>query len=126
MSTYKLTPLDELKLERKRLREERAIAGRRLSYQLQYLGDNWGSLITRGVTSSMKSKFVDALDNFSSGSSSSVTPFVTKKATPWLGIITSNLPQIGKLAWRIVKPTIMAFVAKKVSSAIFGKKKSKR
>lgn len=50
MSTYKLTPLEELRLEKKRLREERAIASRRLSYQLQYLNNNWGSMLTKEVT----------------------------------------------------------------------------
>ena len=47
MSTYKLTPLEELRLEKKRLREERAIASRRLSYQLQYLNNNWAQLHTK-------------------------------------------------------------------------------
>ena len=50
MKSYKLTPLDELHLEKKKLREERAISGQRLSYQIQYLADNWGSMLTKGVT----------------------------------------------------------------------------
>ncbi|NCB26583.1 MAG: hypothetical protein EOM62_14080, partial [Bacteroidia bacterium] len=77
MSTYKLTPLEELRLEKKRLREERAIASRRLSYQLQYLNNNWGSMLTKEVTSSFKTKFAETVDNLSNGSSSSVTPFIT-------------------------------------------------
>ena len=59
MSTYKLTPLEELRLEKKRLREERAIASRRLAYQLQYLNDNWGSMLTKGVSSSVKTKIAE-------------------------------------------------------------------
>ncbi len=126
MKTYKLTPLEELRLEKKRLREERTIAGQRLSYQLQYFNDNWGSMITKGITSSIKSKFADTVDNFSSGTSSSVTPFVTKRSNPWLGIITSNLPQIGGIAWRLAKPAVFAFGARRLSSMFFGKKSKRK
>lgn len=126
MKTYKLTPLEELLLEKKRLQEERAISGQRLSYQLQYLGDNWGSLLTKGITSSIKTKFAETVDTFTSGSSSSVTPFVTKRTNPWLNLITSNLPQIGGVAWRLAKPAIIAFAAKRVSSLIFGRSTRKK
>lgn len=126
MKTYKLTPLEELKLEKKRLREERTIAGQRLSYQLQYLGDNWGSMLTRGVTSSIKSKFADTVDNFSSSSSASVTPFVTKKKNPWLNLVTSNLPEIGSVAWNVARPALMAIATKKVTSMIFGRKRKRK
>ncbi len=64
MKTYKLTPLEELRLEKKKLREERAIASQRLAYQLQYLNDNWGTMLTKGVTSSVKSKLTETLENF--------------------------------------------------------------
>ena len=56
MRTYKLTPLEQLKLEKSRLREERGIAQQRMSYQFKYFSDNWGSLLTKGVTSSIKNK----------------------------------------------------------------------
>lgn len=126
MKTYRLTPLEELQLEKKRLREERAIAEQRLSYQMQYFGDNWGTLLTRGVTSSIKSKFADTMDNLSSGSSSSVTPFVTKRTNPWLNLFTSNLPQIGTLAWNLGRPALMAFAAKKVTSLFMGRRKKRK
>lgn len=123
MKTYKLTPLEELRLEKKRLREERAIAGQRLSYQLQYIGDNWGSMLTRGISSSIKSKFANTVDSLSSGSSTSVTPFVTKRGNPWFNILLSNLPQFGGVAWRMARPAILTFVTKKAVSMIFGKKR---
>ena len=63
MSTYKLTPLEELRLEKKRLREERGIASQRLSYQLQYLNDNWGTMLTKGISSSVKAKLAETIDN---------------------------------------------------------------
>lgn len=123
MSTYKLTPLEELRLEKKRLSEERTIASQRLSYQLQYLNDNWGSMLTKGLTSSVKSKFVETVDNFSSGSSYSVTPFITRRTNPWVNFAMSNLPLIGSLTWKLTKPAILAFAVKKATSMIFSKKK---
>ena len=58
MSKYRLDPLEELRLEKRHFREERKIASQRLSYQLQYLNDNWGSMLTKGVASSIKSLFL--------------------------------------------------------------------
>ncbi len=123
MSTYKLTPLEELRLEKKRLREERAIASRRLAYQLQYLNDNWGSMLTKGVSSSVKTKIAETIDNLSGGSSHSLTPFVTKRSNPWMNFAVSNMPLIGSIAWGVAKPAILAFAAKKVTSFLFGRKK---
>jgi hypothetical protein len=125
MSTYKLTPLEQLRLEKKRVSEERTIASQRLSYQLQYLNDNWGSMLTRGLTSSVKLKFAETMDNFSSGSSYSVTPFVTRKTNPWLNFAMSNLPLISSVTWKLSKPALVAFAVKKATSVIFGRKKRK-
>lgn len=126
MSTYKLTPLEELRLEKKRLREERIIASQRLAYELQYLADNWGTMVTKGITSSIKSKLVETVDHLSSGSSYSVTPFVTKRTNPWLNLVLSNLPLIGSLSWKVARPALIAFAVKKIPSMLFGKKKRKR
>ncbi|NLX65920.1 MAG: hypothetical protein GXZ19_03975 [Bacteroidales bacterium] len=125
MSSYRLTPLEELRLEKRRLREERGIAGQRLSYQLQYLNDNWGIMLTKGITSSMKSKLTATVDNLSSGSSYSVTPFVAKRSNPWLNLVMSNLPLIGSLSWKVAKPALIAFTIRKIPTMLFGKKKKK-
>lgn len=125
MSTYKLTPLEELRLEKKRLREERGIASQRLSYQLQYINDNWGTLLTKGVTSSVKSKIAETVDQLSSGSAYSVTPFVTKRTNPWMNLAMSNLPLIGSLSWRVAKPALLAFAVKKIPSLLFGRKRKR-
>jgi hypothetical protein len=123
MSTYKLTPLEELRLEKKRLREERAIASRRLAYQLQYLNDNWGSMLTKGVTSSVKTKFAETMDNISGGSSNAITPFITRRTNPWVNFAVSNMPLLGSIAWGVAKPAILAFAAKRVTSYLFGRKR---
>jgi len=123
MSTYKLTPLEQLRLEKKRVVEERTIASQRLSYQLQYLNDNWGSMLTKGLTSSVKLKFAETMDNFSSGSSSSVTPFVTRRTNPWVNFAMSNLPLLRSGTWKLTKPALIAFAVKKATAIIFGKRK---
>lgn len=127
MKTFKLTPLDELHLEKKRLREERVISGQRLSYQIQYLADNWGTLLTKGVASSIRNKFNETMDNLSSGSSSSVVPFKTKKSgNPWLNLALNNMPILGGVAWKVAKPALIAFVAKKLTGKLFGGIKRKK
>ena len=50
MRTYKLTPLDQLKLEEKQLREEIKISEQKMVFQLQYINDNWGSMLLKSVT----------------------------------------------------------------------------
>ncbi|RNC64066.1 hypothetical protein [Proteiniphilum sp. X52] len=125
MSTYKLTPLEELRLEKKRLREERVIASQRLSYQLQYLNDNWGTMLTKGITSSVKSKLAETVNHLSSGSSYSITPFGTRRTNPWLNLALSNLPLIGSLSWKVAKPALIAFAVRKIPSMLFGRKRKR-
>jgi hypothetical protein len=131
MSRYKLTRLEELRLEKKRHEEERTIASQRLSYELQYLNDNWGSLLTKGITSSIRSKLTETVDNLSTSSTSSITPFVTKGHNSWLNnaamqIIMSNLPFIGSVTWKFAKPALLAFGVRKVTSTLFGRKRNRR
>ena len=131
MSRYKLNPLEELRLEKKRHEEERTIASQRLSYELQYLNDNWGSLLTKGITSSIRSKLTETVDNLSTSSTSSITPFVTKGHNSWLNnaamqIIMSNLPFIGSVTWKFAKPALLAFGVRKVTSTLFGRKRNRR
>ncbi len=124
MKSNKLTPLDELHLEKKRLREERAISGQRLSYQLQYLADNLGSMLTKGVTGSLKNKLAETMENLAYGSHSSVQPFKTKRpGNPFLNLALANLPLITGIAWRITKPAIFALAARKITGRIFGGKR---
>ncbi len=127
MRTYKLTPLDELCLEKKRLRENRAIAAQRLSYQMQYLEDNWGSMLTQGVASSVKTKFVETIDTLTSGYSESIFPLSGKKnRMAWLNIFTSNLPLVSKVAWQVGKPAVVAFIMKKITGRFWGGKSKKK
>ncbi len=121
MSTNRLTPLNELHLAKKKAREERAISEQRLSYQLQYLEDNWGTLLTKGLSSSVKTKFVETLDNMAQGSGNPLLhQAIGRRRSPyWVNLALSNLPVLGKITWRIVKPTVYAFTVKKLTGKLF-------
>ncbi|MDR1517681.1 MAG: hypothetical protein LBS52_06280 [Dysgonamonadaceae bacterium] len=122
MRTYKLTPLEQLQLEKKKVREERAVAEQRLVYQLQYINDNWGSLITRGISSSIKNKFFERMEGISVFDTVAA-PLIGKSSNPWLNFATSNLPLLRNVAWGLLKPALMAYATKKITSLIFGKRK---
>ena len=126
MKTYKLTPLEQLQMEKKRLREERAVAEQRMGFQFQYLADNWGTLLTKGVASSIKNKITETVDGISSaGRNASLAPFITKPSVfNWRGLIKSNLPfLVSSIVWKTAKPALIAFATQKVSSLIFGRRR---
>lgn len=125
-----MTPLEELRLEKTRLQEERLISSQRLSYQLQYLNDNWGTMLTKGVTSSVKIKFSETLDNLLTSEPTHLPPFVTRRSRSWLNsaavnIIVSSLPLIGSIAWKITKPALIAYVTRQAAARIFKKRRRK-
>ena len=124
MKSNKLTPLDELHLEKKRLREERAISGQRLSYQLQYLADNWGSMLTKGVTGSLKNKLAETMENLSYGSHSSVQPFKTKRpGNPFLNLATRQPALDHGNCLENYKTAIFALAARKITGGFGGKRR---
>lgn len=130
MTKYSITPLDELRLAKKQAREERAIAEQKLSYQLQYLQDNWGTLMGKGLSSSVKTKFVETIDNISQGSFSSNAPlpFMPKnnKHTQWVNLAIANIPLVSKVAWRLAKPSLYAYTVRKITNKLLGRNKKSR
>lgn len=131
MKTYKLTPLEKLKMEKSRLREERGMAERRMSYQFKYLSDNWGVILTKGITSSIRNRISGTVENISSAGKASAAPFVTKPSSgwKWTGLLTSNLsilPTIAPMVWNLAKPALIAFATKKATSLLFGRSKAKK
>ncbi len=124
-----MTPLEELRLEKKRLNEQRKISSQRLSYQLQYLSDNWGTMLTKGVSSSIKTKFSETLDNLT-GDVPHIPPYMTRRPRSWLNnaavnLIVSNLPLIGSIAWKITKPALIAYVTRQATARLFGKRRKR-
>lgn len=126
MKTYKLTPLDQLNLEKKQLREELKVSEQKMAFQLQYIQDNWGSMLLKSVTSSIMSKVTD-----SGGSSSpvSTTTYLTrsvgKGAGGWGSLLLSNYKSIGAVGWKILRPIALSFITKKATSRLFSKRKRK-
>ncbi|MDD2243728.1 MAG: hypothetical protein VB024_10830 [Dysgonamonadaceae bacterium] len=136
MKTYKLSSLEKLQLEKKRLKEEQIISGQRLSYKIQYLSDNWGMLLTKGVTNSIKNKFMSTTDGLSSKSTMAppTSPFgamgFLNNISGLTGVANTlkviGYSQMGSIIWKIAKPLLLTFATRKVSSLLFGRYKRKR
>ena len=124
MKTYKLTPLDQLLLEERQLREEIKISEQKMAFQLQYLNDNWGSMLLNGVTSSIKNKVTETVENISPLYTAS--NYVTRSlGGGWGNIILSNYKTAGSIGWRLLKPIVLTFLTKKATSMLFHKKKKR-
>ena len=124
MRTYSLTPLDQLKLEEKQLREEIIIAEQKMAFQLQYISDNWGSMIVKSVSSSILNKVTDRVDSASPFSAAS---YLTRSigGGGWGNLLLSNYKTVGSIGWKILKPIALTFLTKKVTSKLFSKSKKK-
>ncbi|HUI32927.1 MAG: hypothetical protein PHQ56_07450 [Dysgonamonadaceae bacterium] len=123
MKTYKLTPLDQLVLEEKQLREEIKVAEQKMVFQLQYLNDNWGSMLLKGITSSIKNKLTETVGQISPVSNSS---YVTRAiGGGWGNLFLSNYKLVGSLGWSILKPIALTFLTKRATSMLFRRKKKR-
>ena len=127
MKTYKLTPLDQLKLEEKQLREEIKVSEQKMVFQLQYIHDNWGSMLLKSVSSSIMSKVSDRVESSSPVSSN----YLTKSASGgWVNnlgsvanILFSNYKSVGSIGWKILKPIALTLITKKVTSKLLPRRK---
>lgn len=121
MRTYKLTPLDQLKLEKKQLHEEINTAEQKMVFQLQYLNDNWGSMLLKGATSSIKNRLTDTVGQISPVSQSS---YVTRTlGGGWGNLFLSNYKLVGSVGWKIIKPIALTFLTRRATSMLFHRKK---
>ena len=118
MKTYKLTPLEQLKLEQKQLREEIKMA-----FQLQYISDNWGSMLLKSATSSVMNKVTDRIESSSPVSKTSSLTRTLGVGGGLGGLLLSNYKTVGSLGWRLLKPIALTFLTKKATSLLFPKKK---
>ena len=127
MKKYKLTPFEKLQAEKERLREERETAEKRMLFQLRYLADNWGMIITRSITGGVRNKLSGTIDNISYAGTNSTTTFHTSpRKIKWGNFLISNLPNIAQITWRIGKPALISFVTRKLMSKLFKKDKKKK
>lgn len=127
MKTYELTPLEKLQAEKERLRDERATAERRMLFQLQYLANNWGTLLAQSVTGVFKNRLLETVENISYAGTNSATTFRTlPRKMKWGNFLVSNLPNIAQITWRIAKPALITFGTKKIMAMIFKKSKKKK
>ena len=122
MKTYKLTPLDQLKLEEKQLREEIKISEQKMVFQLQYINDNWGSMLLKSVSSSIMSKVTDRVESSSPVSSNYLT---RSTGGGWGNFFLSNYKSVGSMGWRFLKPIALTFLTKKVTSKLLPKRRKR-
>ena len=121
MKTYRLTPLDQLKLEERQLREEIKISEQKMVFQLQYINDNWGSMLLKGITSSVKNKVTNTFEHISPIATS---PYVTRAiGGGWGGLLLSNYKLVGSMGWKILKPIALTILSRKAKSMIFPRRK---
>lgn len=124
MKTYRLTPYEQIKLEEKQLREEIKISEQKMAFQLQYIQDNWGSMLLRSTTSSIINRVADRTT--SSSSPISRTPYLTRTVGGgWGNFFLSNYKTVASIGWRFLKPIALGLVTKKATSMLFSKKKKK-
>ncbi len=120
MKTYKLTPLEQLNIEKKQLREELNVSEQKMAFQLQYINDNWGSMLLKSISSSILNKVTDRVENASPLSNAS---YLTRSIVGGWGSLIPNYKSVGSIGWKILKPIALTFLTKKVTSKFFSKKK---
>lgn len=123
MKTYKLTPLDQLKLEEKQLREEIKISEQKMVFQLQYINDNWGSMLLKSISSSIMNKVTDRVESSSPVSNTSYLTRTSGGGGGWGSFFLSNYKSVGSMGWRILKPIALTFITKKATSKLFPRRK---
>lgn len=121
MKTYKLTPLDQLKIEEKQLREEIKISEQKMAFQFQYINDNWGSMLVKSVSSSIMNRVTDRVD---SSSPISNTSYLTRSiGGGWGDFFLSNYKSMGSIGWKILKPLAITFITRRATSKLFSRRK---
>jgi hypothetical protein len=123
MKTYKLTPLDQLKLEERQLREEIKISEQKMVFQMQYINDNWGSMLLKGITSTVKNRVTNTFEHISPIANS---PYVTRAiGGGWGSLLLSNYKLIGSMGWKLLKPIALTLLSRKAKSMLFPKRKKR-
>jgi len=118
MKNNKLSPLDELRLEKEIARRECEESEHQLAEQWSYLSDNAVSLIFNSAVNGIASKlgFSARIGN------SDHTEKEEKSSNNIFSNILSGVTTYLPFIWEILQPVILGFAAKKIKS-IFTKKK---
>ncbi len=108
-------------LEERQLREEIKISEQKMAFQLQYINDNWGSMLLKGITSSIKNKVTNTFEHIAPIATS---PYVTRTlGGGWGNLLLSNYKVVGSLGWRLIKPVVFTILTHKAKSLLSSKKK---
>ncbi len=110
----KLSPLEELRVERAKLKEDIVLHENKIKEDFSYLKNNWGSMIITSMFSSSTNSSKSESD-----SSFGKDLFGSSKLTSIVDGIIAVAPGI----WSIAQPLLLGMITKRITSFIFGKKK---
>lgn len=120
----KLTPLQELRLERSRLKNECAEYEEKLQGNWHYAKGHFGRLALGSVFSSAKSGISDLFSLVSGKKNDSDSDSEDDTASPSLA--AQMFMGAAPFVWEMVQPMIMSMVMKKIKSIFGGEKKKKK
>lgn len=120
----KLTPLQELRLERSRLKNECAEYEKKLSGNWRYAKSHFGRLAIGSVFTSAKSG-IGGLFSLVSGKKEE-TEEESDENKPSPSLFTQMLLGAAPFVWEIVQPMVMNMIMKKVKSIFGGENKNKK
>lgn len=120
----KLTPLEELRLERCRLKNECTEYEERLQGHFDYAKNNFGRLTVDSVFSSAKSGIDDLFSLVSGKKQTSQNDLGNNK--PSSSLATQLFLSAAPFVWTMAKPMIMKMVFKKVTSLFGGGESQKK
>lgn len=130
MTKNKRTPLDDLREEKKILKQECSEREEHLAEYWEFINDNAGSLIIDSIIETAKRKLGLAPSKTSSRKDQSDQHPATAEAsgsndTGFMHTIKTGLQMTYPLIWEIAQPMLWEFAIKKIKS-IFTRKKKKR
>lgn len=117
-SNKQLTPLQQLRAEKRQLKKQYTAEGERLAQNWDYLSNNVGSIFFNTVLGSAKG----LIGGNTKLKESIPTPFGQSNS---LHAVFSGLTASLPVIWEIAQPMLIGFFVKKIKNFFFSKKKKK-
>lgn len=108
----KLSPIEELRAERLRLRIELTKHEANIKNNFTYVKSNWGSMLLSSIFSPSPNSEKSSNDLYTGNS----------KGLNNLSSLYSKISGVAPVIWDIAQPILLGMITKKVSSFFFGKK----
>lgn len=124
----KLSPLDELRLEKKRLRNECDKYEQKLYCSWEYGKENFGRLALGSIVSSVQNGIANIFSKFAGNKNNSKKEQeYSENAEQHSSSITSQMfLGVMPLVWEMIQPIVIGILTKKVKSFFSGEEKSQK